>query len=238
MMWARIRAALLGKGLGSPDASSPARNLDSSEFEVDNWVISSFVLAKLVPVVGVRPFPLHEQMLMCAAVCQFQPPLVFEWGTHVGKSARVFYECARYYGIPVQIHSVDLPDTAGHVEHPGEMRGRLVRGLPGVHLHQGDGIEVSLATWKASGRPRSPLFYIDGDHAYESVLRELSAIAAEVPAANILLHDTFNQSNESGYNVGPHRAIEDVLRAYPGRYRRFDSGLGLPGMTLLYRLRP
>jgi hypothetical protein len=82
----------------------------------------------------------------------------------------------------------------------------------------------------------APLFFIDGDHAYESVLRELSVVAIEIPSANVLLHDTFNQSAGSGYNTGPHRAIEDVLRAYPDRYRRIDSGLGLPGMTLLYQL--
>jgi cephalosporin hydroxylase len=157
-------------------------------------------------------------------------------GHDVGKPARVFYECATHYGIPAHIHSVDLPDAVEHVEHPGRMRARLVRGLPGVHLRQGDGIEVSLSVWKASGRPAAPLFFIDGDHAYESVLRELSAVAAEIPGANVLLHDTFNQSSESGYNVGPHRAIEEALRAHPGRYSRLDSGLGLPGMKLLYQL--
>jgi cephalosporin hydroxylase len=232
----RIRGYLVGRQRGAVGTDNPTKNPDCTEFEVDNWAISNFVLAKLVPVVGVQPFPLHELMLMCAALCRLRPPQIFEWGTHVGKSARVFYECASQYGIPVQIHSVDLPDEAEHVEHPGEHRGALVRGLPGVHLHQGDGIEVSLATWKASGRPPAPLFFIDGDHAYESVLRELSAVVAEIPDADVLLHDTFNQSSESGYNVGPHRAIEDVLRAHPGRYKKIDSGLGLPGMTLLYQL--
>jgi cephalosporin hydroxylase len=197
--------------------------------------LSRFVLTRLIPTVGIQPFPLHELLLMCAAVCRLEPPLIFEWGTHVGRSARVFYECARHYGIVTQIHSVDLPDEIGHVEHPRDLRGRLVRGLPNVHLHQGDGIEVSLAIWRSSGRPPTPLFFIDGDHAYESVFRELSAVAAEIPGASVLLHETFNQSSGSGYNVGPHRAIEDVMRAHRGRYRRIDSGLGLPGMTLLHR---
>jgi cephalosporin hydroxylase len=99
-----------------------------------------------------------------------------------------------------------------------------------------DGLDVSLSVWRTSGRLPAPLFFIDGDHAYESVLRELSAVTSEIPGASVLLHDTFNQSSGSGYNVGPHRAIEDVLRAHPGRYKRIDSGLGLPGMTLLYPL--
>jgi cephalosporin hydroxylase len=234
-MLQRMRALWPGSRFRNLSTTNPAKNQACAEFEVDNWAVSRFVLAKLVPAVGVEPFPLHELMLMSAAVCRLRPPQIFEWGTHVGKSARVFYECARQYGIAAQIHSVDLPDEADHVEHPGELRGKLVRGLPGVHLHQGDGIEVSLSIWKASGRAPAPLFFIDGDHAYESVLRELSAVAAEIPGASVLLHDTFNQSSGSGYNVGPCRAIEDVLCAHPHRYRRIDSGLGLPGMTLLYR---
>jgi hypothetical protein len=68
----------------------------------------------------------------------------------------------------------------------------------------------------------------------ESVFRELSRIVAEIPDAAVLLHDTFYQSADANYNVGPHRAIEAVLRERPGRFRRLDSALGLPGMTLLY----
>jgi hypothetical protein len=40
-----------------------------------------------------------------------------------------------------------------------------------------DGIEASLAVWKAQGRPAAPLFFIDGDHSYESVWSELFAVA-------------------------------------------------------------
>ena len=57
---------------------------------------------------------------------------------------------------------------------------------------------------------------------------------AEVGKPNVLLHDSFYQSSESKYNVGPHQAIERTLQEHPGRFRRLDSGLGLPGMTLLY----
>lgn len=230
----RIRA-LLHRGSQALSGADPSRNPECVEFEVDAWALSRFVLAKLVPTVGTHPFPLHELMLMSGAFCRLRPAQVFEWGTHLGKSARVFYECARHYGISTQVHSVDLPDEIDHVEHPKDFRGKFVQGLREVHLHQGDGIEVSLSIWKSSGRVPAPLFFIDGDHAYESVLRELSAVVTEIPGASILLHDTFNQSAESGYNVGPHRAIEDVLRANPGRYKRIDSGLGLPGMTLLFR---
>jgi len=230
----RIRELLPGGRFPAVSTDDPSKIAGRTEFEVDVWALSRFVLAKLVPIVGIEPFPLHELMLMAAAVCRLKPAQIYEWGTHVGKSARVFYGCATHYGIPTQIHSVDLPDDVAHVEHPQELRGRMVHGLRGVHLHQGDGLDVSLAIWRQNGCLPSPLFFIDGDHSYESVLRELSAVAAEIPNASALLHDTFNQSPGSGYNVGPHRAIEDVQRAYPGRYGKIESGLGLPGMTLLY----
>lgn len=214
----------------------PVRNPACSEFEVDNWELSRFVLDQLVPAVGTHPFPLHELMLMAAAVCRVRPAQIYEWGTHIGKSALAFHHCVTHFGIPCEIHSVDLPDEVEHVEHPEGARGKLVRGLAGVHLHQGDGVETSLALWRKLGRSDKVLFFVDGDHEYASVRRELSAILREVPAAGVLLHDTFYQSSESGYNIGPHRAIADVLAGHAdGLYRRIDSGLGLPGMTLLYR---
>lgn len=213
---------------------TPVKGRSSTEFEVDNWAISDFVLHKLVPVVGTHPFPLHELMLIVAAVCRTDPSQIFEWGTNIGKSARIFYECTTHYRINAAIHSTDLPDAVSHAEHPHGERGRLVRGLPRVHLHQGDGLETSLALWRVAGRQPRPLFLADGDHAHESVLRELMGITAEIPDASILVHDAFYQSSESGYNVGPHRAITDIFEQMPGRYRRLDSGLGLPGLTFVY----
>ncbi len=210
------------------------RNSECAEFEVDAWRLSNFVVEKLVPMVGVHPFPLHELMLLSAAVCHTRPVQIFEWGTHIGKSARAFYETVIHYDIQCDIHSVDLPDNIAHVEHPSLERGKLVRGLKRVHLHQGDGIETSLRIWRNSGSPKPVIFFVDGDHSVDSVYRELSAIVDQVPTPTVLLHDTFYQSSESKYNVGPHKAIERVLNEQRGRFRRIDSGLGLPGMTLLY----
>lgn len=216
-----------------PVRTNPVKNREATELEVDAWNISSFVIKRLVPVVGVHPFPLHELMLMTAAVCWIRPTQIYEWGTHIGKSARVFYEITNHYRIDCTIHSTDLPDTIDHVEHPHAERGRLVRGLPRVVLHQGDGLDVSLALWRSSGSNDSQLFFLDGDHSVTSVRRELGAIVGEVAGANILLHDTFYQSDASGYNIGPHQAIEELIRAQPGRFHATHSGLGLPGMTLL-----
>jgi hypothetical protein len=77
---------------------------------------------------------------------------------------------------------------------------------------------------------------VDGDHSYESVKRELEGIIKNVPNAKILLHDTFYQSSEAGYNVGPCQAIREVLSKQENldRYKIIDTKTGLPGMTLLY----
>jgi cephalosporin hydroxylase len=114
----------------------------------------------------------------------------------------------------------------------------MVRGLDRVHLHQGDGLDVSLARWTKAGRPDNVLFFVDGDHSETSVYRELSGVVALVARPVVLLHDAFYQSSQSGYNVGPYRAIERVLKEHPARFKRIDSGIGLPGMTLLYLAEP
>lgn len=214
----------------------PAPNPAASEFEVNNWALSDFVLSRLVPVVGMHPYPLNELMLMAAAVCRFRPTHVFEWGTNVGSSARVFYETAKYFKIPLEIHSIDLPGEVGHIEHPGSRRGKLVRGKPGVSLHLGDGIETSLGIYRTLPANSCVLFFVDGDHSYESVKRELDAIVSEVTAPKVLLHDTFFQSPDSGYNVGPHHAVQEVLAAQKEsrRLRTIEIRTGLPGMTLIY----
>ena len=214
----------------------PAMNVHCGEFEVNNWLVSEFVLNTLVPIVGVHPFPLNELVLMVAAVCRLKPDRIYEWGTHLGKSARVFYETARHFGLDVEIHSVDLPDHVIHQEHPGHQRGMLVKGLQDVHLHQGDGLSVCLDIQAQAATPKQTLIFIDGDHSYASVRRELAGIMNGIPEAHILLHDTFFQSSESGYNVGPYRAISEAITETDVRYRLLSTQTGLPGMTLLYQL--
>ena len=215
------------------DWPDPARNPTASEFEVDLWTLSRFLLERVVPVVGTHPYALNGVLLMTAAACRLKPSVVFDWGTHIGASARIFYECNKAFKLGYQIHSVDLPPDASHVEHPGEEHGRLVRGFAGVHLHRGNGVEVALEQWQKLGRPKRPLFFVDGDHAYESVRDELDKIFSTVPDASALAHDTFFQSAESNYNVGPARAIDEIVEKFPRRFRVVKSGLGLPGMTLL-----
>jgi cephalosporin hydroxylase len=211
----------------------PVLNPTASEFEVDLWILSRFVLKKIVPLVGTHPYPLNELLLMTAAACRLKPSVVFDWGTHVGTSARIFFECEKAFQLGYEIHSIDLPLNASHVEHPGRKHGRMVRGLDKVHLHRGNGVKVAIQHWQKLGRPRRPLFFVDGDHAYESVRDELNEIFSTVPDASALAHDTFFQSSELKYNVGPARAVDEIIAKFPSRFRVIKSGLGLPGMTLL-----
>lgn len=214
--------------------SNPVVNPGSSEPEVNNWIISEFVVDKLVPVAGVHPFPLNELMLMSAAVCRFRPSLIFEWGTNIGKSARIFYEITKAFNIPCAIHSVDLPDDVFHNEHPKKNRGKLVRGIRDVTLHQADGLTRSLEIYDESSEKERVLFFVDGDHSYETVKKELEGILSHIPHAAVLLHDTFYQSEDSGYNVGPYKAIRDVMAKRDG-YNLISTNTGLPGMTLVYK---
>jgi hypothetical protein len=222
--------SLQGKG------QDPAMNVNCSEFEVNNWLISEFLVEKLLPVVGMHPFPINELFLMVSAVCRFQPDHIVEWGTHLGKSARIFYETSKHFGLDIEVHSVDLPDEMVHQEHPGQQRGMLVKGIREVTLHQGDGLTVCLEIHNRIGKSNKTLVFIDGDHNHDSVKRELTGVMTHMPDANILLHDTFFQSAESGYNIGPSQAITEAMAAASGRYRTLSTNTGLPGMTLLYQL--
>lgn len=212
--------------------SDPAMNLDASEFEVNSSIISDFVIRKLVPAVGIKPFPLDELSLMTAAVCYFKPSFIFEWGTNVGKSALAFIEIIDGFDLKCHVHSIDLPDGVFHSEHPKHTRGNLVRGRSGVTLHQGDGMACSLEIIEKQ-KLENVLFFVDGDHMYDSVRSELETILAKVPNAPVLLHDTFYQA-KSNYYVGPFNAINDVLKTRPMAYRRINTQLGAPGMTLIY----
>lgn len=201
-------------------------------FEVDTWRLSWFITKKILPVAGYHPYPLDELMLMTGAVAYFQPTHIFDWGTYVGKSARIFYETVKFYKLDTEIHSIDLPDDVSHVEHPGKNRGRLVRGKKGVFLHQGDGVTLAVGLFDYRAKFIKPLFFVDGDHSYASVSRELAMIKKHFPQAQILVHDTFYQSPEANYNIGPYQAVQELVA---DGYAAISTNLGLPGMTLLYK---
>jgi len=211
----------------------PAVNINSTEFEVNKWIVSEYVANRLMPVAGVHPFPLDELMLMTSTVCRFKPELIFEWGTNIGKSARIFYEITHTFKIDCEIHSIDLPDDVFHNEHPQKNRGKMVKGIDAVKLHQSDGLTCSLEIFNKKNPKGNILFFIDGDHSYETVKKELETILKNIPQAIILLHDTFYQSEDSGYNIGPIKAINETVNKE--NYKIISTNCGLPGMTLLYK---
>ncbi len=212
----------------------PVKNENSEVLEVDKWIISDFVISKLVPVVGYHPYPVDELLFMVSATCLARPSHIVEWGTHIGKSARIFYETCKNFNIQSRILSFDLPDEIEHVEHPKAKRGYMVKGLDGVELFQADALDLGLKILNEIDKDnRRVLFYIDGDHDYASVLKELQTVSSQVPDGSILLHDTFYQSDDSNYNVGPYRAVQDFLISVDLKYYVYATQFGLPGMTLL-----
>jgi len=213
----------------------PTVNALCTQFEVNNWLISEFVLKELLPVVGTHPFPLGELALMVAAACRLKPTHIFDWGTHLGKSARIFYEISKGFGLPIEIHSTDLPEKILHKEHPGENLGVFLKGILEVKLHSGDGLTRSLEVARKLPPKSRFLFFLDGDHSFRSVRRELEAITKAFPRANILIHDTFYQSRKSGYNIGPYQAIKNLMSKTAISYKKISTDTGLPGMTLLYQ---
>ena len=212
----------------------PSINQNCNQFEVNNWIISEFTLNQLIPIVGIRPFPLNEQMLMVGSVCRFKPTHIFEWGTNIGKSARIWYETLQHFKIACEIHSIDLPERINHIEHPHEKRGILVKGITEIQLYEGDGLSTSLDILKTIKDPIRPFFFLDGDHRYQSVVRELEGITSAYANPIILIHDTFYQSEESKYNIGPYLAIKNFLSGEKN-FVQIATNTGLPGLTLLFK---
>ena len=234
-MIVKLLRSLLNRERIARSLAAPVVNPRCTAFEVNNRLLSTFVVDVLVPIVDVHPFPVNELLLMSAALCRIHPKHLFEWGTNIGKSARVFYETSKRFGIDTIIHSIDLPEAISHVEHPGKRRGELVRKIREVKLYEGDGLDVAMKLGRSLADQEPFLFFLDGDHRYESVVRELSGIVDTFPASSMLVHDTFYQSPEANYNIGPHEAIEFVLRSRSDFYSTISTTTGLPGMTLLYR---
>lgn len=152
-----------------------------------------------------------EVRFFAETIWELQPTHIFEWGTNVGASARVFYELTRIGGIRCDVHTTEHPDHATH-DHPGHLLGRWLKGC-NVKMHTGDGVNVSLAEYVHAGAPEQVLFFLDGDHSYAAVLRELEAIAATAPSAVILVHDTSHPVEET------EAAVDDFLiDKMPGVY--------------------
>ena len=195
--------------------------------EADKWALSEFVLDRLVPIVGVRPYPLDELLLMATAFQYHLPDVVIDIGTHVGKSARIWFELARHFQSETTIHTVDICDP-NHPEYPGNSLGKFIRGT-NVQQHVQDGYACA-CDLIAENPTASFLIFLDSDHEYENVRRELELVK-KMESGCLLDHDTFCQPG-SHYNHGPYLAIQDCVVGSPVK-QVFHLQTGLPGMSYL-----
>jgi hypothetical protein len=226
---------LLTKNKISSNYSEIVKNNQCSELEIDKWRLSEFIVDTIVPKVGFEPYPLDEIFLMCSAVLLFKPTHIFEWGTHLGRSARIFHEINSRFNVNAEIHSFDLPDDVSHVEHPGNNRAIFLKNIDSVFLYQEDGLVKSPTIFNTSTiENKRALFYLDGDHSYKTVENELRTINENIDNPIFLLHDTFFQSKDSKYNTGPYDALNDFILLNPS-YVVVNTNFGLPGMSLVYK---
>lgn len=210
-----------------PDKSRNHRLICHSELiEVDKYSISQYLL-KLVKIVGYHPFPFDEQLLMASAFLYHKPDVIIDVGTHQGKSARIWFELTRHFGTQTSIHTIDIFD-ANHPEYPGHVLGKFIRGTP-VKQHIGDGYEISYDIIKKDSKANF-LIFLDADHSYENVLRELQ-LARVIKSGGLLVHDTFYQPG-SNYNHGPYLAIRDFSKEFTFK-QVIHLQTGLPGMSYL-----
>jgi len=194
--------------------------------EVDKWAVSRVVL-ELVKVVGYHPYPFDELSLMATAYAYHRPNVVIDIGTHFGKSARIWFELSRLLQQPTAIHTIDILDPT-HPEYPGRKHATFIRGTT-VIQHIGDGY-VCAQDIIIKNPSSSYLIFLDGDHDYKTVQRELQ-LARMVRTGCVLAHDTFYQP-DSTYNHGPYFAIKDFVDAFPCE-QVIHLQTGLPGMSYL-----
>jgi cephalosporin hydroxylase len=232
-MLSKLKSIFSSSSVAQP-FTDPSKN-PGMELEVNNWEISRFVVEKLIPITGYVPYPLTELMLITAATIYTKPAVVFEWGTHIGKGARVFYEIKKAFNLDYDVHSIDLPEGVEHVENISRDRAQLVKDIHEVELHYGDGVDTAVKLYNQKYQGKTALFFVDGDHEYGTVKRELDTVYAAVGKnLHVLSHDTLFQRPESGYNIGPFKAGEEFLAAHPGEFETRRQELGLPGMTFIF----
>lgn len=133
-----------------------------------------------------------EVTFLANVLARHRPQVVFDWGTNVGASARIFYEAAQILGYPCVVHTIELPDSEAHLDrdHPGERYGQWLVDIP-VCCWRGDALEVALKLlWYVDESLTKMLFFLDGAHDHDSVMRELRVIAAYEPEAVMVVHDT------------------------------------------------
>ena len=199
--------------------------------------LDSFVLEKILPKTGLL-YPLAEISLMALVVDRVRPTHIFEWGTNIGSSAKIFHHITESLGMDIPIHTWDLPEDVSHGQHPKENHAKLAKGLARVHFHRDDGLRGALAQYqieKAKDPKIRPLFFVDGDHSYASVIREITGIVSAQDELHVLAHDTFVQKPDSkGQSRESWVGCPTALELAAQDYRWLNVGFGNPGMAYLW----
>lgn len=141
---------------------------------------------------GVPAYGDDEVLFLANVLVRHRPQAVFDWGTNVGASARIFYEAAQLLGYPCVVHTIELPDDEAHRDrdHPGERYGQWLVDVP-VCCWRGDALDVALQLLRyADPSLIRLLFFLDGAHDRDSVTREMKGIAYYEPEAVMVVHDT------------------------------------------------
>lgn len=205
--------------------------------EADTAALDRLILEKVIPQTGLL-YPLAEISLMALVVDRVQPTHIFEWGTNIGGSAKIFHTITEALGWNTEIHTWDLPEDISHGQHPGKEHGKLARGLPRVHFHREDGLTGALeklAAESAKNPSLRPLFFVDGDHSYASVIREIKGLISVQDEFHLLAHDTFVQKPDAkGQSRESWLGCPTALEAFAKDYRWLNVGFGNPGMAYLW----
>lgn len=149
--------------------------------------------ANIIQDLGIPGYGADELDFIHGAVGDLMPDIVFDWGTNRGSSARILYESLRFHGlVDTHVHTIDLPRCLAAIDrdHARDETGEFVQDIGFVHCYEGDGVTIALTIWCELGKPTKPLFFIDGDHSYENVVRELRWLRRACPRATLLMHDT------------------------------------------------
>jgi len=199
--------------------------------------LDRLLLEGILPKTGLL-YPLAEISLMALVVDRVKPTHILEWGTSIGRSAAIFHAITSALNMNTEIHTWDLPEGVSHGQHPGGDHGKLARGLPRVHFHRQDGLQGALVKMSAE-RKKNPdcrfLFFVDGDHAYPSVIRELGGLISAQDEFHVLAHDTFVQKPDGkGKSRESWLGCPTSLEAFAKDYRWLNVGFGSPGMAYLW----
>lgn len=174
------------------------------------------------------PFPKEEMDLMASVTINHHPDVIFDWGTHLGYSARFFYEIEQYFSLGYKVHTIDLEEEKTHEEKLplGEI-GKIFKEL-NINQHFGNGVEKALEIFRLE-KYKKPLFFVDGDHQEKTVLEELRLIFETVPLPLVLVHDSWSK----GENNGPFKACCWAKEHFKLEMISVDDKA--PGVTFLKR---